>query len=169
MKPATYYAYLCSAREELWGCLAGLPEEALGRPLTTGDRFRNVKDLLIHIAGAEDYWVHSVLRGAPMMLEPGWPHDWQHPKAEQYGLEWLLGYARAVQGATQDYLSGLDDAGLQRAVDLDLEPPARQTAETVLWHVMTHEVRHSAQVVLMLRLLGHTPPWLDYGRFAPRF
>ena len=40
------------------------------------------------------------------------------------------------------------------------------TLDALLWHVMTHEVRHTAQIVLLIRLLGHTPPWLDYLRFV---
>jgi uncharacterized damage-inducible protein DinB len=38
--------------------------------------------------------------------------------------------------------------------------------ESLLWHTLTHEVRHSAQIVLLARQLGHTPPWLDFLRFA---
>lgn len=48
-----------------------------------------------------------------------------------------------------------------RRIPVDESRPETLSADEVLWHVMGHEVRHTAQMVQMIRLLGHTPPSLD--------
>ena len=39
--------------------------------------------------------------------------------------------------------------------------PETVSADEVMWHVMQHEVRHTAQIVQMIRTLGYEPPSLD--------
>ena len=56
--------------------------------------------------------------------------------------------------------------GAQVALIQDDPETSSVSLDQLMWHVMTHEVRHTAQIALLIRLLGHTPPWLDYLRFA---
>jgi uncharacterized damage-inducible protein DinB len=42
------------------------------------------------------------------------------------------------------------------------------TVEAILWHVLQHEVRHTAQVALLACNLGFAPPQLDLNRYAGR-
>lgn len=164
MDARAYYAYLCSAREQLWNFLKALPPAQLDQHLIGGERFSTLKDLLLHVTDVEDHWLHT--RGLGHTPDPQFAHDWQVPHAEQYPLTWILEYAQTVQTRTQDFLNSVPD--LERRVPLVSDDPedGQVTLDQLLWHVMTHEVRHTAQMALMIRQLGHTPPWLDYLRFV---
>ncbi|MVN85748.1 DUF664 domain-containing protein [Deinococcus sp. HMF7620] len=165
MNVREYYAYLTAAREQLWNFLRALPPEDLDRDLIeSGDRFHCIKDLLLHVTDFEDHWIHSIVLGDGVQGQ--FPHDWVQPQAAQYDLGWILAYSREVTRRTAAFLDGQPDLG--RLVKLVQDDPASDTVtlDQLLWNVMTHEVRHTAQIALMIRQLGHTPPWLDYMRFA---
>ncbi|MFD2608492.1 DinB family protein [Deinococcus taklimakanensis] len=162
-----YYAYLSAAREQLWNFLRALPEADLNRDLIPdGERFHNIKDLLLHVMDVEDHWVHAIARGDGVNKDGLYAHDWVRPRAEQYELGWIIAYGREVSARTRAFLDG--QPNLQRHVKLVQDDPASDTVtlDQLMWHVMTHEVRHTAQITLMVRQLGHTPPWLDYMRFT---
>ncbi len=165
MNVREYYTYLAAAREQLWNFLRALPEQDLNAALIEGDRFHNIKDLLLHTIDIEDHWVHVIARSDGLEAS-AFQHDWVRPQAEQYRLAWILDYGKGVQGRTQSFLDS--DPDLSAAVKLVQDDPASATVslDQLLWYVMTHEVRHTAQIALLVRQLGHTPPWLDYLRFA---
>ncbi|GHF38817.1 putative damage-inducible protein DinB [Deinococcus metalli] len=167
MNVSEYYAYLSAAREQLWNFLRALPQADLDRDLIEpGDRFHSIKDLVLHVTDVEDHWVHSVARGDGVNREGRYAHDWVKPDAAQYDLGWIIEYGREVNERTRAFLDSGPD--MNRSVKLVQDDPASDTVtlDQLMWHVMTHEVRHTAQITLMIRQLGHTPPWLDYMRFA---
>ncbi|THF83641.1 DUF664 domain-containing protein [Deinococcus sp. KSM4-11] len=167
MNVSEYYAYLSAAREHLWNFLRALPQADLDRDLIeSGDRFHTIKDLVLHVTDVEDHWVHSVARGDGVNREGRFAHDWVKPDAAQYDLSWIIEYGREVNERTRAFLASGPD--MNRSVKLVQDDPASDTVtlDQLMWHVMTHEVRHTAQITLMIRQLGHTPPWLDYMRFA---
>ncbi|EYB69372.1 DinB family protein [Deinococcus phoenicis] len=163
MNVREYYAYLSAAREQLWNFLRALPAADLDRPMIDGDRFHNIKDLLLHVVDVEDHWVHTIALGDG--VASSYPHDWVQPRAEQYDLAWITQYGQDVGSRTRTFLDSAPD--LSRPVKLVQDDPASDTVtlDHLLWNVMTHEVRHTAQIALLIRQLGHTPPWLDYLRF----
>ncbi|GGR94363.1 DinB family protein [Deinococcus sedimenti] len=164
MNVREYYAYLTAAREQLWNYLRALPQADLDRNLIEdADRFHSIKDLLLHVTDVEDHWVHGIVLGDGVQRQ--FPHDWVRPQAQQYDLSWILDYSREVTRRTCSFLDSEPD--LNRSVKLVQDDPASDTVtlDQLLWNVMTHEVRHTAQISLMIRQLGHTPPWLDYMRF----
>ncbi|WP_019587104.1 DinB family protein [Deinococcus apachensis] len=163
MNVREYYTYLSGAREQLWNFLRALPAADLDRSLIDGDRFHNIKDLLLHVVDVEDHWVHGIARQDGVASR--YPHDWVQPHAEQYELSWILEYGQEVGDKTRTFLESGPD--LSRPVKLIQDDPASDTVtlDQLMWHVMTHEVRHTAQIALLIRQLGHTPPWLDYLRF----
>ncbi|WP_293914319.1 DinB family protein [Deinococcus sp.] len=165
MNVREYYTYLAAAREQLWNFLRALPESDLNAPLIDGDRFHNIKDLLLHVTDMEDHWVHVIARGDGLEAS-AFAHDWVKPQAEQYKLSWIVDYGKAVQARTVSFLDSGPD--LDALVKLVGDDPASPTAslDQLMWNVMTHEVRHTAQIALLVRQLGHIPPWLDYLRFA---
>lgn len=164
MNVREYYAYLSAAREQLWNFLRALPAADLDRPLIEGDRFHNIKDLLLHVVDVEDHWVHGIARRDAVAGR--YPHDWVQPRAEQYDLGWIIEYGQEVGDKTRTFLEGEPD--LFHPVKLVQDDPASDTVtlDQLMWNVMTHEVRHTAQIALLIRQLGHTPPWLDYLRFV---
>ncbi len=165
MNVREYYTYLAAAREQLWNFLRALPESDLNAALIDGDRFHNIKDLLLHAIDIEDHWVHVIARGDGLEAS-AFKHDWVKPQAEQYQLSWILEYGKAVRQRTEAFLDSQPE--LEALVKLVQDDPASATVtlDQLMWHVMTHEVRHTAQIALLVRQLGHTPPWLDYLRFA---
>lgn len=165
MNVREYYTYLYAAREQLWNFLRALPTADLNKTLIEGERFHNIKDLLLHITDMEDHWVHTIARGDGLQKEGLYPHDWVTPHAEQFELGWIIEYGQAVAKKTCDFLDSQPD--LEQEIKLVQDDPASDTVtlDQLMWHVMTHEVRHTAQIALMIRQLGHTPPWLDYLRF----
>ena len=61
------YDYLVRTRRDLWAALEAVPDEILSRQLLDGQYFRCIKDLVCHIAGVEDGWLHyTILRDEPV-------------------------------------------------------------------------------------------------------
>jgi uncharacterized damage-inducible protein DinB len=150
-----FYAYLLWSRE----ALEGVSEEALERPLVR-KRLRSVKALLLHTAVVEDAWLHEDILRAPMVLA-GFPEVEAVLEREGEGLPLraLRAYQEAVGRATGAFLQGPVDEN--QVVALHDAPEERYPLGDLLWHAFLHEVRHLAQVVLLLRLLGVEPPALD--------
>lgn len=67
--------------------------------------------------------------------------------------------------STLSYLAKLTDDELNRLVDDS--PTERYKLDGLLWHVMIHEVRHTAQIVVLLRMQGVEPPSLDLLFYLP--
>lgn len=167
MNVREYYTYLSAAREQLWNYLRALPAADLDRDLIeSGDRFHSIKDLLLHTTDVEDHWVHYIARGENLQSDGRFKHDWVKPQAGQYELSWIIDYGRTVSQQTQAFLDSEPD--MDRSIKLIQDDPASDTVtlDQLMWNVMTHEIRHTAQIALMVRQLGHTPPWSDYLRFA---
>lgn len=167
MNVREYYKYLSASREQLWNFVRALPPADLSRDMIeSGERFHNIKDLLLHISDVEDHWIHRITRGDEVNKAGQYAHDWIKPRAEQYDLNWIIAYGQEVTRRTQAFLEGQPD--LEQPIKLVQDDPASDTVtlDQLLWHVMTHEVRHTAQIALLIRQLGHTPPWLDYLRFV---
>ena len=164
-----FYAYLVRARRDLWAFLRTLPDDDLGRAANANGRYHSIKDLLFHTAAVEDSWLHEdILRTNPVWerLE-GFPEVLGGPHFDEHPLEWILDYAQAVERATLAFLETATPETLARTVTVPSRTgPARElSAGGLLWHVAQHEVRHTAQVALLARQLGHEPPMLDLLRY----
>lgn len=56
---------------------------------------------------------------------------------------------------------------LKRIVTLHDSPEEQYTAERLLWHIMIDEMRHTAQICVLLRSQGVKPPSLDLLFYLP--
>ncbi|AWN24155.1 hypothetical protein DKM44_13725 [Deinococcus irradiatisoli] len=161
------YAYLVRARRDLWATLEAVPDEVLSRPLLQGERFHCIKDLVAHTAGVEDGWLHyTILQDTP--VEEAFPKlrdAGNGPVYADFPLPELLDYWRAVEQSTLAYLATLTGTELQRTVEDS--PTEHFQLEGLLWHVMLHEVRHTAQICALLRTQGFRPPSLDLLFYLP--
>ena len=62
------YNYLIRARRDLWATLESVPDAVLSLPIPNGGELRCIKDLVFHIAGVEDFWIHEdILRDEPVL------------------------------------------------------------------------------------------------------
>jgi uncharacterized damage-inducible protein DinB len=165
----TTYGYLSRARRDLWSALEAVPDEVLSRPLLNGERFHCIKDLVFHIASVEDGWLHEdIQRKEPILFTfPNLLNTEGGPEYAAFSLKTLLDYWRAVEQSTQIYLGTLTGEELKRVVTLHDNPRQSYTVDGLLWHVMLHEVRHTAQIVILLRTQGIKPPSLDLLFYLP--
>ena len=161
------YDYLVRARRDLWAALEDVPDEALSRPLLGGERFHCIKDLVFHIAAVEDGWIHfTILRDQPVLEPfPVLQYSEEGSFYAGYDLGMLLDYWRAVERSTLTYLATLTEDALKRLVEDS--PTERFILDGLLWHVMIHEMRHTAQIVVLLRTQGIKPPSLDLLFYLP--
>ncbi len=163
MTIAETYDYLVRARRDLWVALGNVPDEVLSRPLLGGARFHCIKDLVFHTASVEDFWIHEdILREEPVLMNhPALKDTGGGPVYAGVALETLLDYWRAVEQSTLAYLATLTDDALRRVVTPHDAPEERFMVDGLLWHVMIHEMRHTAQIAVLLRTQGVKPPSLD--------
>lgn len=164
------YDYLVRSRRDLWATLETVPDEVLSRRLLDGARLHSLKDLIFHAAVVEDCWLHEdILRDQPVCKtvpalkdRPRWS-----PVYSGFPLQTLLDYWRAVEQSTLAYLATLSENELKRIVIVHDAPEERYTVDGLLWHVMIHEMRHTAQIAILLRTQGIEPPWLDLKNYLP--
>ncbi|WP_053333547.1 DinB family protein [Gemmatimonas phototrophica] len=167
--PARMYEYLGRARRDLWAALEAVPDEVISRSQLDGERFHCIKDLLFHVAAVEDGWLHEDILRVPPVIDsvPLLAATTGGPEYGHVALSVLLDYWRAVEARMQAYLSTTTADELARVVTVHDAPNEQYTAERLLWHVMLHEVRHTAQICLLLRQQNITPPSLDLLFYLP--
>jgi uncharacterized damage-inducible protein DinB len=163
MNVRAMYDYVVKTRRDLREVLVAAPDDVLAQPLMLADRFRCIKDMLFHIAEVEDGWIHGDIRGGPM-VQDAFPTLKNSPGGAAFASEslpLLLAYWKAVEDSTHAYLDTLTPEEMHRRVAVEDWPEKHLTVDGLLWHVMIHEIRHSAQIVLLLRNAGVRPPSLD--------
>lgn len=167
------YDYLVRARRDLWAVLERTPDEMLSKPMLEGEnlRFKCIKDLVAHVPIIEDSWVHEdFLRDQPVLddfpvLEAA---GGDGPFYAQTPLADLLNYWKAVEASTLKYLPSLTPQDLSRQVVLGgPEGQESMTLDGLMWHVLVHEMRHTAQIALLLRMQGVKPPQFDVIAYLP--
>jgi len=158
---AATYDYLTRARRDLWRTLEAVPDALLSRPLIEGVRFECLKDYVFHIAEVEDGWINGDIRGGPMLQRAIPELRDAGPSFAAIPLGTLLDYWRVVEGETLRYLASLTEHDLARVVPLEDWPEKQLTVGALLSHVMIHEIRHTAQLCVLLRSQGVAPPSLD--------
>lgn len=167
MKIVTTYDYLTHARRDLWSTLESAPNEVLARDLVGGPRFHCVKDLLFHIPDVEDGWINGDIRGGQLLQASLPALQNAGPDFSGFALDTLVDYWRQVEASTLAWMSTLRDADLEADVHVDDWPEKKFTVDSLLSHVMIHEMRHTAQVALLLRMQGIKPPALDLLFYLP--
>lgn len=118
-----------------WDALTSAPAEGL----------RSIRDILAHMVGAEQWWIHHVIAGKPPVRD----------RAEAFGdLEAIGTLWRPQRDATVALAAGLtaEEWRARRPFPWD----SQQTAgmDEIFWHVVTHEQYHRGQIFTRLALLG---------------
>lgn len=169
MNISEVYAYLVRARRDLWAALESVPDEVLSRQLLDGEMFHCIKDLIFHIPAVEDGWIHEdILREQPLRDSiPALKDTQWGPVYEGFALRTLLDYWRIVEQSTLAYLTTLTEPELNRIVIPHDAPDERFRLDGLVWHIMIHEMRHTAQIIVLLRTQGIKPPSLDLLFYLP--
>jgi uncharacterized damage-inducible protein DinB len=124
---------------------------------------------VFHIAVVEDGWINIDIRNQePRLLSnPALKNTEGGSEYAGVALETLLDYWRAVEQSTLAYLDTLTESELQWEAILEDSPIEKSAVESLLWHVMIHEMRHTAQIAVLLRTQGIKPPSLDLLFYLP--
>jgi uncharacterized damage-inducible protein DinB len=163
------YDYLVRARRNLWATLKDVPNEVLYRPLAGEEWFPCLKDLVFHIVTVEDGWLNmDILRKDPVLENFPALRDAENNAVCGFALETILDYWQAVEKSTLEYLSHLTDDELKRVMSPHDSPTERYKLDGLLWHIMIHEMRHTAQIVVLLRTQAIKPPALDLLWYLPK-
>lgn len=113
---------------------------------------KSIHEILVHMLGAEEFWVYHVLQGGPRTKRD--PASFPTPDALEES--W-----RPIREETVAYLQSLKDEELARRVPLPWNPSASRTAQEIIWHLVTHEFHHKGQVCTRLVMAGVEVPDLD--------
>jgi uncharacterized damage-inducible protein DinB len=170
MTEKNFYDYLVRARRDLFKFLRSLPDETISRDVIPGERFHSIKDLVLHIGIVEDSWIHEdILKDQPVWeVTSGFPDDFEKAYHPSDSLEWMLKYWLNVEKSTLEYLERFEPATSPQVLFDSKDGKKTATADEILWHVMLHETRHTAQIMLLARQSGFDPPQLDLIRYVGR-
>lgn len=118
----------------------------------------SIRDLLVHLMDAEDYWIGSVILGEKR--QKFLPDKYEDVANLKANWEIIRGRTRKlVSDMSTELLSG--QVTVQWEVAREREEARRVDIGTVLLHLLTHELRHHGQVCLLMRQEGCEPPCLD--------
>ncbi|MBN1504373.1 MAG: DinB family protein [Candidatus Eisenbacteria bacterium] len=112
----------------------------------------SVRDLLVHMMDAEDYWMGSVVLGE------------KHRKytPEKYSaVEALEADWNGIRERTRRFLSAASAETLRETRAVPGDAGGVIEVETILWHFLTHEIHHRGQVCILMRENGVVPPVVD--------
>ncbi|MFH0777966.1 MAG: DinB family protein [Candidatus Eisenbacteria bacterium] len=141
--------HLEASRAKLLDAVGGLGRETF---LARRPGGASVRDLLVHLMEAEDYWVTSVILGRKR--DKFLPGNYEDVAALRSAWE-------EVHGRTRGLFAGLTRDLLAEARTVVWDEERTFGVGTILWHFFLHESHHRGQICMMMRDGGHTPPELD--------
>jgi uncharacterized damage-inducible protein DinB len=109
----------------------------------------SIRDLLVHLMDAEDYWVGTVILGG----KHGKFTPEKYEDVESLHADW-----KKMEGRTSELLARLSDKMLRETRTVRWEEEVTFEVDTALWYLFTHEIHHRGQICMLLRELGHEPP-----------
>lgn len=141
-----YLRYWPLVREGLFQALGQLTDEQLA--FAPRERLWSLGQIAVHIAEAEEGWFRHVVTGE--LSE--WPH---YRPADYPSVAAVKALLEEVHGRTIAYLESLDEAGLERVIEVSW---GQFSLRWVCWHVLEHEIHHRGEIFLLLGLLGMAAP-----------
>ncbi|MBK0295705.1 DUF664 domain-containing protein [Bacillus megaterium] len=151
------YEWVKQARQTLLEQCRELSEGDLAKEFAFG--FQSIRDSLVHVAGCYHAWLGSFVlseTSSPLftkeVINTMQIDDIQHyfQQADRYVEKVLKQFTDKFDESIEKELAWRANSGL-----------VRKTPRQLLVHSITHESHHKGQIVVMLRLLGHTPKNTD--------
>ncbi|MCX5801468.1 MAG: DinB family protein [Candidatus Eisenbacteria bacterium] len=112
----------------------------------------SIRDLLVHLMDAEDYWIGSVVCGEKR--QKFLPEKYEDVAALQANWD-------RIHGRTQKLVSDIASGLLSEQTTVRWEGERVLDLGTVFLHVFTHELHHRGQICLLMRQQGYEPPYVD--------
>ena len=115
----------------------------------------SIRDRVVHMVDAESFWMSVLTNRVHQPLQP----------ADYADMDAILPAWRAATDLTLNFLHTVDIAWFVRE-GLFAHPhrpePLKLVPSLVVLHVLTHAYHHKGQICVAARLLGYTPPDLDF-------
>jgi uncharacterized damage-inducible protein DinB len=112
----------------------------------------SIRDLLVHLMDAEDYWVGSVILGEKRQkFQPE-----KYESASALRTNW-----DGIRKRTRSLLSDISEGRVSENTSVRREREATFDVGTVFLHLFAHELHHFGQICLLMRQEGHEPPYVD--------
>jgi hypothetical protein len=140
----------------LEAAICDCPPDALAKKLP-GAKINPIGAIYAHTVFGEDGILNALIRGqAPVYFAGSWadkigiemPRGGMEPDwSVSMDLDTFRQYAAAVYKATDEYITSLTDAELDRVVEMGFAPPMpvrTAIANILAWHVATHQGEISA-------------------------
>lgn len=149
----TIFAYNTWANRRVFDMAANLsPEQFVS---IENEHFSSVHATLFHIVNAQHAWL---ARSQEIPLSSDRSKDMFSSYLD------LRQYWEKVDGETHAFLDGLNPSALHRIIYYT--NPQNEANAYPLWHLLYHQINHSAQhrseVALLLTRFGYSPGWLDF-------
>jgi uncharacterized damage-inducible protein DinB len=150
----TQYQLVQKTRKIVFGFLETDVRADLTTPVAVYGN-QSVHNKLEHVAFCYLAWLGEYAMKIPLVFEPR-----SSSLAELQKL-----YAR-VDATVYQFLEKYGDSLNEEITGIhNREGLVKATPAQVFTHVYTHEFHHKGQYMTMCRMLGHTPPETDLGRF----
>lgn len=162
MNPLHIYDCNVQARERIFDVIRALSPEQYNRQFTIG--MKTIGATLTHIMLAEWAYMQRI-EGEDLPPYDQWPIQYEHPPA----FDVIEKHWRAQAARTRATIQNIRDWDTEFTY-INRNPPKTIRTTVTPAHVVTqmllHEVHHRAQIMAMLREVGHPLENLDYAYFA---
>lgn len=165
MNATATYAYLVRARNMVADIVRPLPEAVYRAPhdISLGSLAR----LLTHTYVAERYYVARI-EAQPLPPYDSWPIRDEDPPAWPVLESAWATQAEETRAAIARHRDWTAPITYEVTDDSDQRMQVRTSAEELVTQLVLHEVHHRAQVLHILRRIGHPAPDMDFNSFFPR-
>ncbi len=132
-----------------------------------GETHTSLGALIQHIFWAECFYAYW-LRGEVLTKESDVVKQNQALPNDQ--ADAIFGFGQASRAALRAFTDGAGEAEWERAYELTIQGMHFQgSARKLIAHILIHEIRHWAQVAIIVRQNGLTPPGDHDLLFSPSF
>ncbi|MDR5683149.1 MAG: DinB family protein [Armatimonadota bacterium] len=164
MHPIEHYDVLRQARAKVLDRARELSEDEYAREFPFG--LKSIRATLVHVAAAE--WIYNArARGEDFRREEIPFREERYPDFASLEADW-----RDLEARTRAWLQSETD--WDRPIEYTVALPGggrvrvATTPQRIAFQMFYHEVHHRAQVMAMLRQLGHPVEDVDFSRWAYR-
>jgi uncharacterized damage-inducible protein DinB len=141
------------ANRRLFEVTAALGEETAGRPLGGHFSVPTLRDMFVHLYGADRFWLQRWKGEAPVAAGPTYGLDIATLAELRRGWDELISEQRR-------FLSALTEADLGRVFEVK-SPDGRVLPRPfgmMLLHVPNHATHHRSEIATMLTIASGSPP-----------
>jgi uncharacterized damage-inducible protein DinB len=150
-----YWTYHHWANRKLFGVTAALGDDAAGRPVGKQFSEPTLRAMLVHIYGADRFWLETWRGHAPAVVRGDPTYGLVIGTLDELRQRW-----DELEVEQRRFLDGLVETDLSRPLD-GKTPEGRLYSRPLgmlLLHVPTHAAHHRSELATMLTMVSSSPP-----------